>query len=1075
MCHQFFHKIHLVLSAGAALALFAGIVPAGAESALLPSDLIPISALQAAVAEHGRAVQSFSVEGVVCAVVRQRNMVVLHDSSATALFQLPSVSPAVVKGDRLVITGDRCSLTRTRYGIQLGTAPVVDNNGTHPELTKSGRVFLESGLQPIRVVWFSGLPGSDLSVKYEGPGVPKQSIPATVLYHKPLAANGRDNSSSGVRYAAYEGDGWFVLPDFSQLTPVAKGVATNFNTSYRPRDENCGLVFNGYIRVNKPGLYTFYLTSSDGSRLYAGDPNGRCKAVSRGYKSAPKATVFESASNVTPAGQWTALEGEVTFAARNDIGWELELSSGAESVHALVIGAFPALGADLLHQHVEALGICKISPVPDQRQTVRMIIPSPDQIHIQRTLSGTIETITSSNTVLTTARQIQRLTPQQAQKEVQVRIKGIVTQASLNNLVLQDATGGVFIHDYSTNWTGQPQVGDYWEIEGTTGPGDFSPVVYATKGKFLGNATLPEPLHATGDQLMNGSLDARYVEISGVVLSVSATGMELLTPDGKIHLILDDMRRSYASGRDAFVNIQGPIAPDDVSKSYVGSVVHIRGCLAAIWDPATRQVKVGEIRLVAATVSVEDPRPADPFAMPTRKASDLLLFDPRASTLQRTKVAGQIVYSRPHEFLMQDGRTGFRAMAQSPPSLSAGDFVDVVGFPELGGPSPVLQAAQIRKTGRGPLPAPVQVSQQNLLDRKLDCTRVEIEAMLLSDTAHRNERVLELQAGPHHFLALLDFRQASWSTLPAGSLLKLTGVYSSAHEGRENGNSDPFELLLNSPADIVVLQRPSWWTFRHTAAVMAILAAGLGLALIWVTLLRREVEERTRQLQQEIEERQLMEQHRAIEQERTRVAQDLHDELGAGLTEVSILGSLANTPAIPLETKEGYIDQLTNVARSLVTTLDEIVWAINPHYDSVASLVTYYSLFAQRFLNVAGIACRPRISPIIPEHVLDSKVRHGVFRAFKETLNNVVRHSGATEVQLAIKVEADQLVLSVIDNGRGFESGKTAPGKDGLTGLARRMQKLGGECHLTSRPGEGTTVELRLPLNSIQHGQSRDR
>src|SRR5438132_9581192 len=146
-----------------------------------------------------------------------------------------------------------------------------------------------------------------------------------------------------------------------------------------------------------------------------------------------------------------------------------------------------------------------------------------------------------------------------------------------------------------------------------------------------------------------------------------------------------------------------------------------------------------------------------------------------------------------------------------------------------------------------------------------------------------------------------------------------------------------------------------------------------------------------------------------MEQERTRVAQDLHDELGAGLTEVGILGSLAKNPSVPAAERERYLDRLTEAARSLVTGLDEIVWAVNPHYDSVASLASYYSLFAQRFLNLAGIACRLHIAEAFPDYPLDSRIRHGTFLAFKEALNNIVRHSGATEVELKIEVAEDRL------------------------------------------------------------------
>jgi signal transduction histidine kinase len=312
--------------------------------------------------------------------------------------------------------------------------------------------------------------------------------------------------------------------------------------------------------------------------------------------------------------------------------------------------------------------------------------------------------------------------------------------------------------------------------------------------------------------------------------------------------------------------------------------------------------------------------------------------------------------------------------------------------------------------------------------------------------------------------------------LPAGCRLQLTGVYASADEDQDNvgANLAPFELLLNSSAGIVVLQQPPWWTIRRAITAMAALAGALGVTFIWVALLRRKVEERTAQLKQEIEERQLVEQHHAVEQERSRVAQNLHDELGAGLTEVSMLGSLANTPAIPPETKDRYLNQLTQTARSLVTSLDEIVWAVNPHYDSAASLASYFSLFAESFLNLAGIACRLRVVDDIPEYPLDSKLRHGIFCAFKEALNNVIRHSGATEVQLVFEVVGEQLVLSVIDNGRGFEFVSGSPGKDGLTGLCQRMHQLGGDCQIASQPGHGTKVEFHLPLSGVQNGQSRN-
>ena len=148
-----------------------------------------------------------------------------------------------------------------------------------------------------------------------------------------------------------------------------------------------------------------------------------------------------------------------------------------------------------------------------------------------------------------------------------------------------------------------------------------------------------------------------------------------------------------------------------------------------------------------------------------------------------------------------------------------------------------------------------------------------------------------------------------------------------------------------------------------------------------------------------------------------------------------------------------------------MATLDEIVWAVNPKYDSVASLASYYSLFAQRFLNLAGISCRLQVAETFPDAPLDSRLRHGIFLAFKEALNNAVQHSGATEVRIVMEVKDNCLNISVTDNGRGFDfAAANAPGSDGMANMKQRMLKLGGLCEIKSQAGRGTVVEFQLPL-----------
>jgi signal transduction histidine kinase len=465
-------------------------------------------------------------------------------------------------------------------------------------------------------------------------------------------------------------------------------------------------------------------------------------------------------------------------------------------------------------------------------------------------------------------------------------------------------------------------------------------------------------------------------------------------------------------------------------------------------------------------VEVEELAPPDPFNIPAKRVEDLLLFDPNGKGLHRIKVKGQIELARRGQYCLQDGKAGIRVQTKRPLLLRPGDLIEAVGFLRFGGPSPILLEAVVRTNGSSFLQAPVSIAGTELPNHSHDSTRVRVEAMLLDDRIELDDRILELQAEKTHFTARIKSLEPKSAQLAAGCRLQLTGVYVSAGDEQASGNLDPFELDMNSPSEIQVLQRAPWWTKRRSFILVGFLAGLLAIVLIWIKLLRRKIEERTAELQKEIEERQLVEQRELMEQERTRVAQDLHDELGAGLTEMGLLGDLAKNPALPAPEKQQYLAQLSNTARSLVASLDEIVWAINPQYDSVADLASYFALFAQRFLDLSGVACRPHIPTYLPELPLDSKERHSLFLAFKEALNNVVRHSGAGEVSLKIEAARGQLTILVADNGHGFETSAGPPGGDGVQGMRHRLEQLGGSCNIRSQPGGGTEVELRLPVGN---------
>ena len=137
-------------------------------------------------------------------------------------------------------------------------------------------------------------------------------------------------------------------------------------------------------------------------------------------------------------------------------------------------------------------------------------------------------------------------------------------------------------------------------------------------------------------------------------------------------------------------------------KQYGNALIRLRGCLFASWDPATHQVRVGEVRMFTPSVTVVEPAPADVFAVTPKRVTDLLQFDPQASALRRVKVFGQIVQESEGEYYAMDRTNGFRFIPKETVNLRPGDLVEVVGFPSLTGPSPVLQEARARKIGVAP-------------------------------------------------------------------------------------------------------------------------------------------------------------------------------------------------------------------------------------------------------------------------------------------------------------------------------------------------------------------------------------
>jgi signal transduction histidine kinase/ligand-binding sensor domain-containing protein len=223
-----------------------------------------------------------------------------------------------------------------------------------------------------------------------------------------------------------------------------------------------------------------------------------------------------------------------------------------------------------------------------------------------------------------------------------------------------------------------------------------------------------------------------------------------------------------------------------------------------------------------------------------------------------------------------------------------------------------------------------------------------------------------------------------------------------------------------------------------------------------------------RRMQKKIEQ---MQRQHELEQERARIAQDIHDDVGASLSRIAMLSQPARNELLDPGRTSTMLTRIYNTAREVTRSLDEIVWAVDPRHDTLDSLVDYMSRFAQTFLAAANLRCRLDLPVVVPPWPLTAETRHNLFLAFKEALNNTVQHAAATEVRVCIRSLPDAFVLEINDNGRGFASSQKSPTPDrissghGLPNIRERLQRIGGRCEISSGP-EGTSVTFVVAVKA---------
>ena len=436
--------------------------------------------------------------------------------------------------------------------------------------------------------------------------------------------------------------------------------------------------------------------------------------------------------------------------------------------------------------------------------------------------------------LLTNVWQIRDLPPEKAAWHYPVRLRAVVTVNAhfQGYFFVQDNLAGISV--WMPRITARPNPGDLVNIEGVSDPGRFSPIVMATNVTVLGTAPLPEAQPVTLFQLATGEEGSQWIEVRGVVRSVTFT-------NGMARLNLRDLSGTIP------VNVPADREPTNL----LDAIVRIKGACGS--ESNSRRQFMGFTMWVSslADVQIEEPGVSDPLDQPVQSIATLDQFHPRQTLQHRISIGGiaTLIDTNLNFFFIQDADSGVRVETAGNRQVKPGDYVIASGYPGLGSYGNLLQDAVFKVISQRQMPPPQQISEENPLDPQLHDRWVQIQARFLHCSKIGDVDVLTLQVGNRIFDArFIAPAPTRIKNLKSGSLLQVAGIYRVLTDEARTPKS--LQLAVPSEQNIQVLEEPSWWTVKHTAAVVGVMSVFIGAAALWVLLLRRKVRQQTASLRQ---------------------------------------------------------------------------------------------------------------------------------------------------------------------------------------------------------------------------------
>lgn len=749
--------------------------------------------------------------------------------------------------------------------------------------------------------------------------------------------------------------------------------------------------------------------------------------------------------------RWVVVEGVVKFAGVDKDAGFLELSDGQALVQVRAAHWNPQMSRRASNVPVRVQGVCE--QVYDQDGTAT---PGLIWATAKNSISF-METATTNRGAAAVDQTPQSVIPTNSPMQGFYGTRGVVTfddrVFNEDYIFVQEDAAAVRVFLEDRDFKGQLKVRQWVELGGALEPGKTLPTINPLVVKDLGWHSMPLPLTQPLGDPAPENREGRWSEFEGVVHSVNSNDtLSIVGKDGPAYLWI------------------GQTPSNDLPR-YVDAELRARGVLLlgeldapVLLVPSRDFVDVGEWA------------PEDPFAAPRSRIADLISKATETPCPRRARVVGEVTYRDARSFFIQDSSGGIRVHTRDEPAVRVGETLEVLGFPAKNGFAGTLTEPLVRTARVVELVKSKRLDLSEAFSSRQSGTLVHLGATLLARKTNARGQVLELQEQQRVFAATLAAGLGDLPDIAPGSRVRITGVCDDETTAAPlAGDKHPrgqflasLNVLLRSPNDVTVLGGPPWWTLRRTATLAGTLLTVLAVTLLWVHLLRRRLERQ--QAAQLAFSRQVLER---LEDERRRIAVNLHDSLGQILLAIKnhALLAIQRPPDEPGLRKR--LDEISGATSQAIEEVRQITHGLRPYQLDRLGLTQAIRASVSRAAANSSILFATRVEHI--DGLFDKDAEIHVYRIVQEAVTNVVKHSSATEAAVVIKKRAMVVSLSIRDNGRGFNPAKPSSEPHdlgyGLSGIAERVRILGGTLTIDSRPGEGASLTVEVPLPVCRYDQ----